>query len=87
MKLEIETVIDGSEVDFIGWGMTPEGNAALKIVQGSRRVLLEVTPEEAEAIGKYGVHAALTLMAMRAGPPPAAGLVTTDGRPIIVGRG
>jgi hypothetical protein len=87
MKLLIERIVERDQREGIVWGATPEGNAVLVIVVGSERVILEMTPGQAERVGVGGCYVAtgLATASAPAEQKPQSMLVGRDGLPI--GRG
>lgn len=86
MKMNVETVIEGSQREGVAWGMGEDGSAVLVVVVGSRRVLVAMSVDDCleTAIGAAFVGQTLRINAqMKAGaPPPARALVDASGVPL-----
>jgi hypothetical protein len=92
MKLQIDTVLQAAPRIGAAWGMNGEtGEAVLVIVDGSKRIMLSMAPEESLDICAGGIYTAVGLRQMaaqRAGATaPSSALVDPQGIPLASGRG
>jgi hypothetical protein len=92
MKLQIDTVVQTAPRIGAAWGMNAEtGEAVLVIVDGAKRIMLSMAPEEGLDVCAGGIYTAMGLRQMaaqRAGAqPPASMLVDPQGIPLASGRG
>lgn len=90
MKLDVQTVIEGSQREGIAWGITPDGQVVLVAVVGSRRVLLAMSLRDASEtmIGAgFAIQSVRMAAAAEQGElPPQRAIVGADGVPLGGGK-
>jgi hypothetical protein len=91
MKMVVDTVVQANLRKGLAWGMTPEGAVVLVLVEGSHRVIVEFSVDEALDTCVGGIYAAqgLRMAAAQAqgARAPASMLVDPQGVPLGGGKG
>lgn len=86
LALKVETVIDATAREFIGWGVSAAG-PVLIVQSGSQRVTVAMPPADAREVGcgaifAAGVAAQAEAVKQGAAPHGGSSLVGSDGLPL-----